>query len=390
LGPTTHGREFFAALHQQAEVDCCRVIPPAENSPDVGRTHVDQEQATLMRRLARALIPKWLRELLLFFLFPKKSAYNLIQGELEAGEWDALVMRPEWDLAWVPKLKKKFPHLCIALEINAAGVDERFQNIPFIALWKRLEVRMMNSADLLFPVSQYLKEYLIDFGADAKRIHVNPNGVNLSRFDPEQFSAEDRKTVRAALNIPEKTLVFGYVGGMQTFRRIPDMVEGFSEFLEESRIDAWLIVVGDGKDMPQIQAVHARLPVEHRGRILFTGAKPYDSIPRIMAAFDVGIFPYSNPYGSPQKLFEYMAMGLPVIGPKVPVVEETFRHEQHILLTAQEGHSDLKKYLLYCAKNFHSLSAMAKEGRKHVIQNFTWDANAQRVAGRIQECLKSG
>lgn len=385
-GPSTHGREFFAALRQQTDIGRCKVIPTSENSSDVSRRSPDTEQVDLIRLLIRRLSKKWLREFVRLF-FPQKSAYKLIRNELTSRNWDVLVMRPELSLALVPKLKKQFPHVCITLEINAAIFEELYRNFPFSTFWKSLEVRMMNSADVLLCVSHNLKDYLMNFGADPERIHVNPNGVNPSKFNPELFSDTDRKAMRAELNIPEKALVFGYVGGMQTFRHLPDMVKVFSSFLAESHAYSWMILIGDGEDMPEIRKIYRQLPHEHQKRIILAGAKPYASIPRIMSVFDVGVFPYSNSYGSPQKLFEYMAMGLPVIGPKVPVVEELFQHNQHLFLTAQVSYSDLKRHLLYCAQNFPSLAGMAEKGREYVTENYTWDANAQRAVNRIQDWL---
>ena len=51
-------------------------------------------------------------------------------------------------------------------------------------------------------------------------------------------------------------------------------------------------------------------------RFTLTGGVPHSDIPKYIAAMDIGIAPYccKEPFhGSPMKIFEYMAMGKPVI-----------------------------------------------------------------------------
>ena len=54
------------------------------------------------------------------------------------------------------------------------------------------------------------------------------------------------------------------------------------------------------------------------------GPKPYDELPRYVAAFDVGIIPYAansyTPSCFPLKLYEYLAAGKPVVASGLPAL----------------------------------------------------------------------
>lgn len=378
FGPSTHAREFFAELQNLPGVGVCKVVPEKDDSDAVTHIPVKASEASLKRKLARILVPRWVR-LIGLFLRPPEAAWAVLQGELASKKWDALVMRPGWALMWVPKLKKAFPDVQILLEINSAMFDEGFKEVPFKGFWKKVEARAINSADLVTTVSENLKEYLIKQGVDPNKIQVNPNGVNLAQFASEKFTAETGNNVRDEFGIPRDSTLFGYVGGMQPFRHLSDVVASFAELLETHHLNASLLLIGDGTDMDMISEVRSSVSRAVQERIIIAGSKSYDEIPRIMSAFDVAIFPFSNPYGSPQKLFEYMAMGIPVIGPKVPVVEETFREGEHLLLVEQNNVASFKESVLRCMEKPPSLDIMAKSGQAYVMQKYTWQKNAERV-----------
>jgi glycosyltransferase involved in cell wall biosynthesis len=97
-----------------------------------------------------------------------------------------------------------------------------------------------------------------------------------------------------------------------------------------------------------------------------------------MAAFDLAIFPFTNPYCSPLKLFEYLAMGLPTIGPDTPAVREIFEDGKHLLLVSQSG-SDFKEAIVTLKNSQDLRTLLAMNGRERVVNTYTWFQNAKRV-----------
>lgn len=74
-----------------------------------------------------------------------------------------------------------------------------------------------------------------------------------------------------------------------------------------------LLIVGDGPEREKLerQAESSGL----RSDTTFTGKIPYDEVPHYMAAMDIAVAPYKgeNFYQSPMPIFEYMAMGKPIV-----------------------------------------------------------------------------
>ncbi len=93
-------------------------------------------------------------------------------------------------LAWWYKKK-------LILEYNGSEVwivnnwSKKKRWIKFEWLMKRVEFINLHKADAIVVVSQVLKEELIQFGVEEKKILVNPNGVNTDLFRPSHYEAKE-------------------------------------------------------------------------------------------------------------------------------------------------------------------------------------------------------
>jgi glycosyltransferase involved in cell wall biosynthesis len=130
-------------------------------------------------------------------------------------------------------------------------------------------------------------------------------GVNLSTFDPARVG-EGAKEIR---NLPRP--VIGYVGGIHQHLDLELL-----RVLARDFSDGSIVLVGPFLIEP------AGLPAEPN--IHFLGARPHSELPPLVAAFDVGLIPYQRTAYTetvnPTKLFEYLAMGVPVVSTDLPEV----------------------------------------------------------------------
>jgi uncharacterized SAM-binding protein YcdF (DUF218 family)/glycosyltransferase involved in cell wall biosynthesis len=169
----------------------------------------------------------------------------------------------------------------------------------------RSEAETFRDADLVFAVSDALAARARRYRAD---VHVFPPGVDLARFErARQAEGGDVPADLRALPGP----VAGYVGGIhhwideallaETARRLPGV--------------SFALV---GPVQTDVRALRA-LPNVH-----LLGPRPHDALPRYLAGFHVGIIPYrvagytDDVY--PSKLFEYLAMELPVVSTDLAAV----------------------------------------------------------------------
>src|SRR6185312_10399925 len=105
----------------------------------------------------------------------------------------------------------------------------------------------------------------------------------------------------------------------------------------------------------------------------------HDELPAHVAAFDVAVMPDSNEYGSPMKIYEYMAMGKPVVGPRLGPLEDGIRDGETGILFERLDASALESALATLLGDESRRRLMGRRAREHVLASHTWTRNAERV-----------
>jgi glycosyltransferase involved in cell wall biosynthesis len=136
------------------------------------------------------------------------------------------------------------------------------------------------------------------------------NGVDLTRFDPERFSAADRAEVRAELGVDHDSVVVGAVGRLVAEKGYPELFAA----MEQLPARYGLVVVG-GEDPEKPDSLSAEIMARARARgVRFLGHR--DDVDRLYAAMDVFVLA-SHREGFPRAAMEASAMALPVVATDV-------------------------------------------------------------------------
>jgi glycosyltransferase involved in cell wall biosynthesis len=375
-GGRTHAREFFSALKQSPEVTYASVLSRFRND------NAQTNESTFGKKQSGkfGFLPTNLHRFV-GFLRPRTNLAEKIKKRIEQEKIDVLIVRSGiWNIPY-SKIKKACPNLIVCIEINDFLFDEHFHNIWFRPFWLHLEIRLLSHADCFTVVSSNLKDHLLNHRIEEARVLVNPNGVNGSIFS----GIEDRfkSRVRSRFGIPHKAFVLGYVGGMEPFRKIPEMVDAVADLRRNGEDDLFLFIIGDGVDRSLVRETLRKNDDVLHGWVACPGWQPYETVPALMTVFDLAIFPFTNPYCSPLKLFEYLAMGLPSIGPDVPAVREVFEHGKHLYLVSQDG-SNFKDAILELKRTPELRQRLALNGQKKVLTTYTWSNNVKRILMHIK------
>jgi glycosyltransferase involved in cell wall biosynthesis len=140
-----------------------------------------------------------------------------------------------------------------------------------------------------------------------RRARLLGNGVDLSRFDPARFSADDRRAARAELGVTDPdTIVVGAVGRLVAEKGYPELFAAFERLPERFHL---VVVGGTDADKPDSLPTEAVTRARDRG-VRFLGQR--DDIDRLYAAMDVFVLA-SHREGFPRAAMEATAMGLPVV-----------------------------------------------------------------------------
>src|SRR5439155_12156466 len=116
------------------------------------------------------------------------------------------------------------------------------------------------------------------------------------------------------------------------------------------------------------------------GRAVFTGLVPQEEGPRHLAAMDILVAPHvpnadgSRFFGSPTKLFEYMAMGRPIVASRLEQIGEVLEDGRTALLVPPGDEEALARALLRLVDEAGLRASLGAAARSRVVERHTWRA----------------
>jgi glycosyltransferase involved in cell wall biosynthesis len=236
-------------------------------------------------------------------------------------------------------------------------------------------------ADLIVVVSQNLKDSLIAEGVDASKILVNPNGVSLQKFN-EQVNGIN---IRQKYNL-QKHKVIGFIGTFGEWHGVVEMAKAILMFFdthadEISKVK--FLLIGDGNLLESVRTIINQS--SYRDTVIFTGKINQNESPQYLAACDILLSPHiGNPdgskfFGSPTKLFEYMAMRKPIIASNLEQIGDILTHNKSALLVPPGDVAALANAIFYLLKNETLQQTLALGAYNKVIDNYTWDMHVSKI-----------
>ncbi|HEX8599618.1 MAG TPA: glycosyltransferase family 4 protein [Chloroflexia bacterium] len=217
-----------------------------------------------------------------------------------------------------------------------------------------------------------------------QKIHELPWGANVECFDPARRLQGAAK--QALADVFGLTLDYPVAVFLGSFRRWHG-VEHFAEAarrLVQGGSGISFLAVGGG---PELEGLKTRvaswgLPP---GRFVFTGPQPHERIPELLSLADIGIAPFDVAshaplaefgfYWSPLKVFEYMAMALPVITIDIPPLNEIVREEREGLLFCTGDVGGLASALHRLVEDPGLRDRLGASARQRVVANYSWQAH---------------
>jgi len=270
------------------------------------------------------------------------------------------------------------------LEVNSPLVDElsKTRGLTLKRAARRIELAIFRGATRVCVVTQVLGDILIEMGVESERIVVTPNGVHPELFEYKNFGGRSACRVRARGDLglsehPEPDeLVLGFVGYFRDWHRLDLIVD----LLGKPGLEALrLVIIGEGPAGESLLSQATALGVEDR--IHFPGSRRHDQIPELLTAFDVALMPAINSYASALKLHEYMAAGLPVIGPDQPNLHEVVEQGKSAILVPSGDALVLELAVRSLVANKELRASLGKCAMEQIgALGLTWRANAIRVS----------
>lgn len=273
---------------------------------------------------------------------------------------------------------------------------------------KLAEETSLRHAQLIVTVSDALRDELLARGVESSRVVIYPNCIDPELFDPKRFSDTDCKMLRARYAIePDATVVtflgsFGHWHGVSVLAEaIRRLIDHHSRWLDEHKV--CFMLVGDGVKMPEVRSI---LGQHSAGKyVRLTGLVVQDAAPLHLAASDILSSPHipnadgSRFFGSPTKLFEYMAMGKAIIASDLDQIgdvlrrslraqdlsESAIRSSDALALLCEPGsveqHLEGIRFLVNQPAVRSQLGANA---RTEALHRYTWSSHVQHILSALR------
>jgi glycosyltransferase involved in cell wall biosynthesis len=348
-GDTTHIKELISNLSKLAEIDVIK----ASDTTASERVPLTIKALRIMRGLA-------------------KGSFSILKRRP-----DLLYTRS--GQAIFAFLLAKIFRLPMILEINGLSIDEwRMEGgTSGINRWISYNKDLLNDktykyADHLVVVTPKIKEVLqIEYKINPEKISVIENGANTELFRPTNTNEARRE-----LKLNETHNYICFVGTLYKWQGVEYLIKASPYILEECPQSSFL-VIGDGPSHESLTKLAEQLGVSDK--FIFTGMVPYEKVPLYINSSDICVVPRPPIKGSPLKLYEYMACGKPVIASDLEGIREILVESNAGICVPAESPRELADAIVGLLRAPKSRDIMGKNGRRHIVENRSWESVAKTV-----------
>ena len=247
------------------------------------------------------------------------------------------------------------------------------RNRFLIAASRWLEKFLYHQADRMMVNSPAYVDHIRSKGVPASDISFIPNGVDVQMFNPQA----DGATVREKLGLTDQFIVL-YAGAHGQANDLTTFLEAAQQVKNEGHSNIVFLLVGDGKEKANLISYSQGLGLNN---VRFIDAQPKTEIANFLAAADVCVATLQDiPMFSmvyPNKVFDYMAAGRPVVLAIDGVIREVVEKGQGGIFIPPGNAEALAEGILTLASDPEQCAQMRVNGRKYVEAHFDRIQQAQ-------------
>lgn len=239
----------------------------------------------------------------------------------------------------------------------------------------------LRHAHVVATVSKVLADELVARGVEPERVVWHANGVDAERFDPARFDRSDLLALRKRHGIAGAATVVTFVGTFGSWHGVDVLAQTIRDNAQWAREQGVrFLVVGDGLKMPEVrQALDGLDDIA-----ALTGLVPQDDTPLFLAASDILVSPHvanadgSPFFGSPTKLFEYMAAGKAIVASDLDQIGDVLRDDLAVLVRPGDA-ADLARGLRQAVDDPALRTRLGDRARARVLERYTWKHHVDAV-----------
>jgi glycosyltransferase involved in cell wall biosynthesis len=279
----------------------------------------------------------------------------------------------------------------------------RLKGVPYVLevrdLWPYFAVEVgVLTNPLLIRLSEWLERYLYRRATlvvinspgfldhvrqrGAQAVFVVPNGVDPLMISDKAMHAG----LRARLGLSDDTFVVIYAGAHGMSNDLGVVLQAAAQFSESDRVA--FVLIGAGKDKASLKAKAARMNLKY---VHFHPPVPKNEMAGYLVEGDAGLAVLKDitAYGLtyPNKVFDYMAAGLPVLCMIDGAIREVVEKAGAGVFVQPGNPQALAQAVKRWRSEREELTRMGQRGRDFVEQHFDREALAARMLELMQAAL---
>jgi glycosyltransferase involved in cell wall biosynthesis len=227
--------------------------------------------------------------------------------------------------------------------------------------WRRYEKKCCQSADRIITVVHEMKERISKLGIPSEKIFILENTPSILSVKELKFERDERYF----------TLI--YVGGISFHRGLQYAISGLKLLVPELPVRLW--IAGNGKYVAMLKNQIKNLQLEKY--VEFLGILTKAEIEDLHKKADFGLIPHirseQSDNSSPNKLFEYMAAGLPVLASNCTSVKRVLDNTQAGLTYVYDSSSDFSNVVRSLYYDRIRSDIFAENGRRAIREKYNWE-----------------
>ncbi len=247
-------------------------------------------------------------------------------------------------------------------------------------LAKWLERLTYRSADAIVALSPGMVDFVLAEGTDPAKVHMIPNCSDVDLFHPGEKDPE----LTSRWGLEGKTVV-GYTGAIGPSNAVHVIAEAARLLQERGRDDIAILVAGDGRCRPEIEQIRDE---QHLGNLVLTGSVAKHDMPALLRTCDILLAHLAKVpvlyTGSPNKLFDAMASGRPIIvnspGWTKPLIED---HDAGVFVEPEDA-VQLADAIEHLADDPDGRARMGANARRLAETDFSRDVQADRMIALLE------
>lgn len=278
--------------------------------------------------------------------------------------------------ALVGKIYKKFRRIPLVFDFQGSLTDElvdhnflKRKNFAFKFI-RKAEKSINSSADAIV-VSSINSANLLKEELDIKKdkIFVVQDGVDVNEFKMYKDTAD----LKRKLNLPLNKKIVVYLGLLNEYQGVDCLLEAISYLVRKNQNVHFLIM--GYPDVKKYKEIARKKKISHT--VTFTGRIDYRQAPQYLSLGDVAVSPKISKTESNGKLYNYMAVGLPVVVFDTPVNREILGE---LGIYAQLGDPvSLAERLEMILSNDNLVKDLREKLRQKAVDAYSWQSTGKKL-----------